>query len=274
VLKIEEKDVKKSFDGLTSDLTRKYPDLIKIIWVLPPIKDENEYNLYLLVDDVNRVSKEFGAELDRIIDKISKKEHIKISLNIYDFEYFWSSIKKYSPMFMFQIRIGICIYDPTGLFSSVKKLLNKGKFPGTEEFAYVLTKVIIHQLEYVEYHYASEVLNEIFSSVINASQASLALIGEKIPKPKEVAFALKENFVKRGLLERKYPIYVNQIVSYFKAFEHDKFKKISWVKIFSLYELAKDLVDRMEALVDEIVSLSQIYETKTEEIDEIIRKSK
>ena len=55
---------------------------------------------------------------------------------------------------------------------------------------------------------------------------------------------------------------------------HGKIKRISWTKLFSLYELGKEVVDRMETLVDEIVSLSQIYETRTEEIDEIIRKRK
>jgi hypothetical protein len=273
VLKITEKDVKKSFEELAHDLTHKYPDLIKIIWFLPLVREENEYNLCFLID-IKKISEEFRVETDKIINEISKKENIRIILNIYDFEHFWSSIKKYSPILMFQIRIGMCIYDPTGLFSSIKKLLGKGKFPGTEEFANVLSKVIIHQLEYVDNYYASGVLSEIFNSAINASQAPLALIGEKIPKPKEIAFSLKENFVKRRMLEKKYSMYVERIVNYFKAFEHEKIKKISWIKLFSLYDMAKKVVDRMEALVDEIVSLSQIYETKTEEIDDFIKKHK
>jgi uncharacterized protein (UPF0332 family) len=159
-----------------------------------------------------------------------------------------------------EIKNSAALYDPTGFFVPLQRLVEKGKILGTKEN---LTHFIVGVRKRLGdlREIKLRVLSSIYEAVIDAGQAPLIAANYAIPVQRGVAPALEKRFVKRGLLAKRYLDYFNDIVNYFKDFEHEKISKIEGKKLDDFTKKAILFIDRMEELSEEVIE-SRVVNTK------------
>ena len=147
--------------------------------------------------------------------KVNEKLHINtVTLTV-----FFENLIKSEPVVLNIIRDGVPIID-TGFFAPLKVLLLKGKFKPTAE-------AILNAASRVSSHMTLSKLNilsafqELYLSMLDASQATLMTYGIVAPSPKQVPTMLKS---------LKIP---NIQIRFFKEMQ-TKFKKIEHKELFKL----------------------------------------
>ena len=242
-----------------SNILKEFRDIIKSIWLLRQDAESSKDLLtIILLDDTK---KEVGELLKKKIEtkvleeeeNIKKKFGIIIHTSFYLLSDYWNLIKHGSPTVFCEIREGIPIYDPSGFFVPLKKLLLQGKIPGTKEAMRELITNASFRVRRVESLFKIRVLEHLFNAVVEAGQAPLILIGVSPPKPRKVAENLKIHFVRKKLLEPEYAKYCEEIVRYWKKCEHGKIKA-NWEDIDEIAEKTARFISRMERLVEYLTS--------------------
>ena len=98
-----------------------------------------------------------------------------------------------------------------------------------------------------------QVLDEIYTAAVDASQAALLAANYSIPVQKHAARHIRKAFVEKNLLERRYADWLEEIVSTFKGFEHGMIKDISGEKIDDLVVKGTSFIRRMDDLTREML---------------------
>ena len=255
--KIEEKQINAVKD-FCSNILKEYKKVIKSIWLLKQETEKSKDLLtIILLDDTKKVDgitkKKIETKVLEEERKIKKKYGISIYSSFYLLSDYWDLIKHGSPTVFCEIREGIPIYDPSGFFVPLKKLLLRGKIPGTKEAMRDLIAKAPSRIKRVEVLFKIKILEHLFNAVVEAGQSPLILAGVAPPIPKKVAENLKIHFVRKKLLEEEYAKYCDEIVKYWKKFEHGKIK-VDWEDIDEIAEKTAIFISRMEKLVDELIN--------------------
>ncbi len=251
--KIEEKQINAVKD-FCSKILKEYRRVIKAIWLL---KQETERSKDLLtivlLDDTKKVDgitkKKIETKVLEEERKIKKKYGISLYSSFYLLSDYWDLIKHGSPTVFCEIREGIPVYDPSGFFVPLKKLLLQGKIPGTKEAMRDLIEKAPVRIKRVESLFKIKILEHLFNAVVEAGQSPLILVGVAPPTPKKLAENLKIHFIRKKQLEPEYPKYCEQIVKYWKEYEHREIK-VDWEDIDEIAEKTAKFVSRMEKLME------------------------
>ncbi len=121
---------------------------------------------------------------------------------------------------LISVRDGRVIYDPYKLINSLKININRGLMTGTKEAIlrkFLLIKDYIKEIENTKIR----VLDNLYTSTIEAAQTALILRGRAIIIPKFIPEMLKEHLLGKGL-EKTQVNYATEIIQIFKDFEHKK----------------------------------------------------
>jgi len=138
------------------------------------------------------------------------------------------------------IRDGKIIKDRLKLISATKKNILKGEIVGTKE-------VIIKKLMTIKEHMSNlheikyRILDNIYMSVIEASQAALVMSESSSLIPRNIPQSLKKEFRRNKI----HIDYIAEIIKVFKDYEHRKIPMPSGRKI-------DDLSVKAEAILNEI----------------------
>jgi hypothetical protein len=238
-----------------SKLLEKYRPLIKTIWMLTPEESSDAIVLIIIFDDTKTIDhitlgsvRLKALELER-----SERENYKMNLHtsFYLLSDYWDMIKHGSPTTFCEIREGIPLYDPSGFFVPLKKLLMQGKIPGTKEAIHDLISRAPSRVHHIENSFKTKILEHLFNAVIEAGQAPLILAGVAPPIPKKISEALQTHFVNKDLLEPEYARYVHDICVYWKSYEHGE-SKIHWGDIDDFAEKTMRFIVRMQRLTQDL----------------------
>ena len=246
--------MKKSLSAVkkfVEELTGKYKEIVKAIWM---VKEGNEHTMIILIDDTDLLDE---TSVDRLkVDapamaaSVSKK--IKINVNFYLLTDYWELLRHGSPVTFAEIREGIPVYDPSGFFIPLKKLLSQGRIPGTKEAMRSLLEEAPIKLLRIERLYTTRIIFELSNACVDAGQAPLLMIGVAPPVPREVGDKLRVHFVDKGMLESEYPGYVEDIVKLEKEVEHGTKKNITGKDIEDALDKTVRFVERMEKLMQKL----------------------
>jgi len=222
----------------------------------------SDVDIFVIVDDtdVKRMSR---AELrDRlrgiIYGYVMEAAEIagvknKLSPQIYILTEFWEGVREANPIFFTFIRDGVPLYD-RGTFTPWKLLLRMGKITGTPEAIEKFLTLGEKVHEIVDRKMMDIATEDIYWSVVTPSQGALMLYGMAPPTPKETVKLMKEIFYeKEKLLEKKYIDFLEHVViDVYKAYEHEKLKKISGKEIDELVKGTKEYIERIRKLAEEV----------------------
>lgn len=243
----------KAVKSFCEALLKEYRPLIKTIWLLPPEDGSQSTVLIVLFDDTKKIDhitvgkvRLFAIEQER---RLFEKSGIDLHASFYALSDYWEMIKHGSPTTFCEIREGIPLYDPSGFFVPIKKLLAQGKIPGTKEAIHDLISRAPTRVRQIERTYKARILEHIFNSFVEAGQAALIVAGVAAPIPKKLPGALDTHFAKKGILEQEYINYAREIVKYWKDYDHGE-RKIHWAEIDDLMEKCARFIDRMGRLME------------------------
>lgn len=156
---------------------------------------------------------------------------------------FFKDLMEYNTLLLVSIRDGKIIHDSLGIVKIVKINIEKGLMVGTREILLrklILIRDYLREVETIKI----KVFDNIYNSVLEASQAALILRGFPIVVPREIPKALKKDLFGRGL-DKIYIGYAEEIITLYKAFEH---KKISVPDGRKLDELNRKAISFKQAV--------------------------
>ena len=241
-----------------SHILDRFKPVIKSIWLLTSndFEKTNDMTAVIIFDDLTSVEDLSRDQLTVVADIASKsakdKHKVTIHNSYYNLTEYWDFIRHGNPVTYQEIRDGIPVYDPSGFFVPLKKLLKAGRIPGTKESMRELIGNAPLRIKRVKQKFMLNVLEKIYSAVVDAGQAPLIVAGFSPPAQKMVASTLDSVFVKKKMLEPEYVRYIDEIVKTWKDYEHGKIKVITGEQLDKMLEHAGRFIRRMEALMDEI----------------------
>ena len=257
-MKIKKSSIKKLEEiKFFTDSITKDKELIKAIWLInarDAIKKENELNLIILIDDVknkNIDEKKIKAKILNAENESEKKFGFKIHSGIYKLREYFDLLMSNNLDIFAEINDSVSIYDPSGFFSLIKKLVEDGQILGTQESIFkflVEVKRGMRKLNDIKL----TILGSIYDAVMDAAEAPLIMENCFSFIPREIPGMLENVFVRKKKLSKKYVSYYTEIMDYYKDYEHDNIKNLDAERIDDLYEKAKDFVKRMEELCKDI----------------------
>ncbi|MBR9682289.1 MAG: hypothetical protein GOV02_01315 [Candidatus Aenigmarchaeota archaeon] len=217
---------------------------------------KSDVDIYIIFDDTKMPLKKFDSIRDRVYDDLLKSAasidprlHPQPAIALTEF---WDGIRTCHPLFYNIVREGYAIYD-TGFFIPMRKLLEWGKFPATAEAAELRFEAVPKRLARVKNVKTYMVAEDLYFSMMDATQAILMYVGVGPPVPKTAVREMKKHLVAEGLLEEKYADLMEKMVSFRKAVEHKEFKgQISGVELDKWIDDAEDYINRMEKLLEDL----------------------
>lgn len=248
------KAVKSYCDGLLD----KYAGVVKAMWLLAPdrVEKSDDLTIIILLNDVQQIDHVTRRKVETAAMEqaglVKKETGISIRPSFYLLSDYWDLVRHGSPVTFCEMREGIPVYDPSGFFVPLKKLLLAGRIPGTKEAMRALISRSPARIKRIRLMFKARVLEQIENAVVDAGQAPLIAMGVSPPVPKQVASSLETHLVNKGLLEPEWPRYCDEVVKYWKKYEHGELKEVSGEKLDELLEKAVSYVKRMERLMEEL----------------------
>lgn len=238
----------------SEEIAARYKEIVKAVWL---VTDKESHTAIVLLDDTNVQDKMsldiVKGELTLTAKKIEKEKGVGLELVFYALTDYWGLIRHGSPVTFSEIREGIPIYDPSGFFTPIKKLLEQGRIPGTKEAMKSLLEEAPLRLLRIERMHLLRVVDELASAAVDSGQAVLMLIGVSPPVPREVGEKLRTHFVDKNLLESEYPKYCDTLIKFSKDVEHKKVEHVSGEEIDELLDMSVRFVERMEKLMRKLL---------------------
>lgn len=241
----------KKIRPLIDKLTKAYPTVIKSIWMTSSSESGEADTIIFLLDDTEQMDSITTNEIKLHAQKLTKSMKMKgkTELIFYKLSDYWELIRHGSPVTFTEIRDGIPLYDPSGFFLPLKKLLLEGRVPGTKEAMRSLIQQSPLRLLRIERVHTISIMDALSSAVVDAAQAPLMNVGVSPPTPKTIPDQLRIHFVRKRKLSPEYVKYYEDVIKTWKKLEHGELKIMPPEKIDELVEKATRFVEKMEELM-------------------------
>jgi len=221
----------------------------------------NDIDGFVIIDDtdVKKMSRlELRDKLRRIIvDRsfdaaemvgVKKQFHIQV----YILTDFWEWVKEASPVIFTLLRDGVPILDK-GVFMPWRLLLKMGRIKPSPEAIDMHMDMGDRMIKRAKGRLIGIVLDDLFWSVMNPSQAALMLYGISPTTPKETVSVLRDVFVKKEkILEDKYVDILESIRQTFKDVEHAKIKEVTGIQVDKMIKDCEIYLKRINKLFNQI----------------------
>lgn len=219
----------------------------------------NDFDVFVVIDDtdVKRMPRlQVKDQLTKIIWQMSREvaalTGIQIHIQVYLLTDFWDALKDAHPVMFTFLRDGVPFYD-RGLYSAWKELLKLGKIRPSPEAIDMHMNVGTQLIDRAKKMLADIVMNEVYYSVLNPSQALLMLKGYNPTTPKETVKMFKEVLLKKEKsVSEKDVKTLEETVKMFKAIEHDKNIEVTGKQIDEMLKDADSFLKNIKKLFEEI----------------------
>ncbi|MDY6771004.1 MAG: nucleotidyltransferase domain-containing protein [Candidatus Nanohaloarchaea archaeon] len=240
----------------TEELLSDYEGVIKAIWLLSSddLKETSDVTAIILYDDINDDENQ-GEALEKrsraLADEIHDDQNIDIHPSFYKLTDYWNLVRHGSPVTFTEIREGIPVYDPSGFFLPLKKLLKNGKIPGTKEAMRSLIVKAPKRLAKVRNKYKAQVIEQMYNAVVDAGQAALIVHGVSPPVQKRLASELRNHLVEDGVMSETDVERAEEIITYWKDYEHGEIDHIEGDDIDRFMADMEKFIDTVDEILDE-----------------------
>ena len=260
-------DIAKRF---SDEVVKRFGPLVKVVitWGSVTRKSftkKSDIDCLVIVDDVSFNTANVNREaVDEDLYKIAKGIDKRISVQpIWLLSEFWNMISNQSPLVYSVLREGWALYD-TGFFIPLRKLYEQGAFPTTTKSAHLKMENAPKRIKRVERIKVMAIFEDLFYAMIEPAQTVISYKGKEPPGIRASPTAIRDYFVKNGMLEEKYAKDLEDVVKFHKAVEHGEINGISGQELDEWIEKSKKFVARMDKLLKRLEK-----EKKTESINKI-----
>lgn len=230
---------KEKLDTFCAGLLDKYRKHIKGIWV-------SGNTVSVLVMEVSQKKKE---EIEKF--SLTMLQGTGLGLEMTGVTDYFRNVMEGDLGTYRKIRDASLLYDPGHFVHPIKKMVKTGMIHGTKES-------LMRKFHSINQHFRQisreklRVLDNVYMSVIEASQAAILAAGKPIPVPKQVPTSIRKEFVDKGLLEKKYLDQCSDIVKAFKSVEHREKPVPSGTELDRLQTKAREYRERLKELVSKL----------------------
>ena len=246
------KEVFKKAEKFKKECLKKYKDLIKTVFIFgsylrDDFTEKSDLDVLVLLDDTKmRITEDFKEmvtdELYKIAKKIDERLHLQPAWTVTEF---WDMVRMNHPLLLTILRDGWALYDQ-GFFIPMKKLLERGKIPGSLEATELLMASAPQKIERAKRVKLYQISEDCYYAMLNSTQAVLMYLGKQVPDPKNTPKAMKEYLVDTKLLPKSYLSLMEEVIKFRKDVEHKKIKSISGEEVDKWIKKAERYVKKME----------------------------
>ena len=248
------KEVFKKAEKFKKECLKKYKDLIKTVFIFgsylrDDFTEKSDLDVLVLLDDTKmRITEDFKEmvtdELYKIAKKIDERLHLQPAWTVTEF---WDMVRMNHPLLLTILRDGWALYDQ-GFFIPMKKLLERGKIPGSLEATELLMASAPQKIERAKRVKLYQISEDCYYAMLNSTQAVLMYLGKQVPDPKNTPKAMKEYLVDTKLLPKSYLPLMEEVIKFRKDVEHKKIKSISGEEVDKWIKKAERYVKKMESI--------------------------
>ncbi len=260
----------KAIKEFTDIIMEKHKDVIKSMWLfsVEEISKSKDFTVILLLNDleykynVNEISNTV-KEAKNIADK---KFGIKLHAGYYKVTEYFEKIMENDLDVFNELKNSIPVYDPSGFFRPLKKLLERGEILGTKESLMRLGDGITTRFRTI-HSLKLNILENLFNAVVDAGQALLISKKYPIPLQTQVPDFLDSLVKKDDMIEKRYIKYCRDVIKVYKDIEHEDRKDIRGWELDILSKKAGDFVQRVREIMekDSIVNLNAASKRQQQE---------
>ncbi|MFH1638111.1 MAG: hypothetical protein ABIB71_06820 [Candidatus Woesearchaeota archaeon] len=221
------------------------------------------------------LSKEFGKEIKAfflvskelviLVNREKKKEEVRgrafglkrkvekvlgyeLEISSYSSEEYFSKLMASDIKLFNEVRKAKILHDPDNFVALLKGIISSGRLIGTQASARELLDTVRKRQRKV-HNLKLRALVKIYRAVVDAGEAALIARGYSVPSHDDVPKVLKDRFVRKNILEKKYVKICKAIMQEFRGFEHGSLRHISASGLDKMREDAEEFVERMRTIV-------------------------
>lgn len=214
------------------EILDEYEDVVKAIWLLTveDLQETKDATVVILFDDVvahDITFHDFQDTVATLTTQFEQDRDIDFHPTFYALSDYWNLIRHGSPVTFSEIREGIPVYDPTGFFLPLKKLLKAGKIPGTKEAMRSLLMNAPKRAMKVKKRYKSQILEQLYNASVDAGQAALIVNGVSPPVQKKLADELELHLVQDDIMHQTDVDRCRNVITLWKDYEHGEIDSLS-----------------------------------------------
>lgn len=215
----------------------------------------SDIDVIVIIDDVSvRWDEELIAwyreELGKII--VANPYRKALHVNSVKLSTWWDDMMKGDPVVINVLRYGDVLIDYGGFFSPLKILLKEGKIRSTPESIYTLLQRAPGHMTRARQSMMA-VVDGLYWTMVDAAHAALIAGGVQPASPEEIGDVLKEHFVKKKMLHKRYVKYYEEIHGVAKDVMHGKVFRIKGRDLDEWFEMTDDFLGEMARLVDVLI---------------------
>lgn len=217
--------------------------------------ERSDVDIIIILDDVsvkfdNELIAWYRTHLGKLIEK---NKYLKpLHVNSVKLSTWWQDLMRGDPIVVNVLRYGDALIDFGGFFNPLKILLKEGKIHSTPEAIYTL-------LERAPTHLARArkatlaAVDGLYWCMVDSAHAVLIAADIMPPSPEKIGPILHENFVKTGILHRKYIKYYEELHTVAKDIVHGKRTEVSGQSFDEWFTQADDFLREMAKLIEDLV---------------------
>lgn len=246
------------FKAYCDSLLEGQEHAVKAIWLLSKedIQETDDASVIILYDDLSNdgysQKMSLKTRAQEAATKVANEYGVTVHPTYYDLTDYWNLVRHGSPITFSEIRQGVPLYDPTGFFVPLKKLLDKGKIPGTKEAMRGLIAKAPRRINKIEKKYKAQVIEQLYNAVVDAGQALLIVHGVSAPVQTDVPDQLETHLVDKGILSKRDVDQCRHVISYWKDYEHDEIDRIEGDDLEAVLSDAEAFIETAEHILDDI----------------------
>jgi len=192
----------------------------------------------------------YREELGRLIEvnPYSRSLHV----NTVKLSTWWSDVMRGDPVVINVLRYGDALVDFGGFFNPLRLLLKEGKIRSTPESIYTLLQRAPGHLTRAKQSMLA-VVDGLYWTMVDAAHAALIAADVMPSSPEDIPDVLREHFVKKKKLKKKFVEYYDEVHLVAKDIVHGNLTFIKGENLDDWFEKADAFLGEMAALVDSLI---------------------
>ena len=223
---------------------------------------KSDIDLIIIVDDASIVWDQeliawYREELGKLVANQDYKKDLHI--NTVTLSIFWEEVKAGEPVVINVLRYGQALVDYGGFFAPLKVLLAKGRIRPTPEAVYTTLRRGPEHIQRAKIAILSAIDN-LYWSMVDSAHAALMANNEVPPSPEHIAEMLYESFVKKGMLDKKYVNWYEEVRTLTKNIVHGNIKDLKGKEVDEHIEKVIEFEKTLRILASKLIADQKIIQ--------------
>ncbi len=216
---------------------------------------DSDIDIIIIIDDVSilwdqEMIATYREELGKIIQNNPYKK--SLHLNTVKLSTWWQDLMRGDPVIVNILRNGDPLIDFGGFFTPLQVLLKQGKINSTPESIYTLLQRAPNHMARARTSMLS-VIDGLYWACVDSAHAALITAKIMPPSPEHISEILREHFVNKRMLDKKYADFYTRIHNLAKSIVHGRTNEVKGKDLDYYYLMTDHFVGQMARLVDKLL---------------------